>query len=515
MNFPQKLPIGLSTLKKIRQNNYAYVDKTQLICQLIDSGSYYFLSRPRRFGKSLLVDTIKELFSANKALFNGLYAENHWDWSKSYPIINMSFSDGVVKNAEQLRIKIDEILLNQAELHDVQLTFNSISGRFQQLIKNTHDKCQQPVVVLIDEYDKPILDRINESDVACELREELKNFYSVIKGQDAYLQFVFVTGVSKFSKVSIFSGLNNLKDISLDKRYSALCGYTQDDLETVFASYLVDADKEKVKQWYNGYQWLGESVYNPFDVLLFIDNDLEYRNYWFETGTPSFLIQLIKARSYFIPDLEQIEGDDDLLGSFDVESVQLEVILFQAGYLTIKEIKKIGVRRIYVLGYPNLEVQHALNNHILDYLTQQQTQKTLHQQAIYSVLENQELEQLEQVLSQLFSSIPYNNFVNNKIYQYEGYYASVIYSYFASLGIPLIAEDVTNKGRIDLTLKLNKNVFIFEFKMIKNATEKNTAMRQLKQQKYANKYVSMNCYLIAIEFDSEVKNIINYQWEKA
>ena len=502
MNQLKKLPIGIQSLEKIINGNYLYVDKTPLILDLSQTGQYYFLSRPRRFGKSLLIDTFKELFSANQSLFQGLYAENNWNWSVSYPVINISFSDGINKHSEETRTSIKAQLQINANRLGVCMTASDIAIQFQQLITEVYNKYQQKVVVLIDEYDKPILDRINEPDIAYDIREELKNLYSVIKGQDAYLQFVFITGVSKFSKVSLFSGLNNLEDITLNKRYSSLCGYTQYDLNTLFKPYLVNADKEQIKQWYNGYQWLGESVYNPFDILLFIKNDLDFRNYWFETGTPSFLIKLIDKNHYFIPDLENITADEDLLGSFDIDSIQLEVILFQAGYLTIRNTKKMGVRNIYQLGYPNIEVQYALNNHILNYLTQQQTIKNKHQNSIYQVLASADLDKLDSVLKQLFSSIPYNNFVKNKIYQYEGYYASVIYSYFASLAVTLIAEDVTNKGRIDLTLILEGKVFIFEFKMVDNKTNDMTAMKQLKKNKYAEKYQKTACYLIAIEFNS-------------
>jgi hypothetical protein len=256
MIFPMKrlkLPIGIQTLAKIREGGYYYVDKTPFALDLIEKGGYYFLSRPRRFGKSLFLDTLKELFEGNEKLFDGLHAESHWDWSRKHPVIRISFSDGVLRSRAELDEKIREQLEDvQAQL-GVHCEHPSITGTFSRIIRQVHKSCGERAVVLIDEYDKPILDNIEKPDVALEMREGLKNLYSVLKGADADLRFVFLTGVSKFSKVSLFSGLNNLRDITLVKDYSALCGYTAADVETVFAPELEGLDREKMREWYNGY----------------------------------------------------------------------------------------------------------------------------------------------------------------------------------------------------------------------------------------------------------------------
>jgi hypothetical protein len=511
----KKLPIGVSTLAKIRQDNCFYVDKTPLACQLIENGDYYFLSRPRRFGKSLLVDLFKELFSANKALFTGLYAENNWNWSVQYPVIYISFSEGIISDSTQLKIKIEEFFFTQAEHHHLSLDFKSISGKFQQLIKKLYDKYQQKVVILIDEYDKPILDQIDNNCVAAEIREELKNLYSVIKGQDAYLRFVFITGVTKFSKVSLFSGLNNLNDITLDKRYSSLCGYTQQDLETVFADQLKNADKDEIKRWYNGYQWLGESVYNPFDILLFIDKGLEFRNFWFETGTPGFLVKLLQQKQYFIPGFEHLIASENSLGQFDVEHIEIAALLFQTGYLTIQKTLT-GSKRRYLLSYPNLEVKMSLNDEILDQYINNTQAKEINQSNVYKALVDHDLDQLEGIFYAFFSCIPYQWFVKNNMDQYEGFYASVFYSYFAALGLDMTAEDMTSNGRIDLTIKMETVIYIMEFKIVNTANSKGQALQQIKERNYADKYLAThkNIFLIGIEFNQVTRNIDNYQWQQ-
>jgi len=324
----KKLPIGIQTFKKIINNNYCYVDKTAFIKNLFDEGEYYFLSRPRRFGKSLFLSTLKSAFQGEKILFQNLFLENNWDWGTNWPVIHISFGAGVCRSVEDIRITFDEILYDHARENSIEFIKKSLKGKFAELISSLYEKYGQQVVILIDEYDKPILDNIDETDIAVLIREELKNIYSVIKDADPYIKFVFITGVSKFSKVSLFSGLNNLKDITLSKEYSAICGYTQEDLETVFAKRLHDVDLEKVRKWYNGYKWLGKEVYNPFDILLYLDSK-EFRSYWFETATPTFLIKLLETGQYYIPDLCNLSAGEEIIGSFDVEDIKIETLLFQ------------------------------------------------------------------------------------------------------------------------------------------------------------------------------------------
>jgi Predicted AAA-ATPase. len=285
------LPIGIQTFEKIRNSNYYYVDKTMFVKKL-ENGGYYFLSRPRRFGKSLFLDTLKEAFSGNKELFKGLYLYDNWDWEKRYPIIKISFASGNIRTSDILLDLMTSQVNRISEKEKINLKEKRPSQMFLELIEKLYEKYNQKVVVLIDEYDKPILDAIENIEVARENREILKDFYSVLKDADPYLKLVFLTGVSRFSKVSIFSGLNQLNDITIDPSFATVCGYTQSELESVFEDRLKDFDKEKIKEWYNGYNWLGESVYNPFDILLLFDKKM-FKPYWFEAETPTFLIKMI------------------------------------------------------------------------------------------------------------------------------------------------------------------------------------------------------------------------------
>ncbi len=508
----QKLPIGIQTFSKIRQDNYLYVDKTGFALKLIENGTYYFLSRPRRFGKSLFVSTLQALFEGRKELFKGLIAENAWDWNTRYPVIKISFS-GVARNVPDMKQDIENILGSNQKRLDIECErTEDIGGCLQELIEKTYEKYHQKVVILVDEYDKLILDNLDQVQVAKEAREILKDLYSTIKECDEFVKFAFLTGVSKFAKVSIFSGLNNLQDITLDTRYATICGYTQHDLETVFKEHLKGADMERVRAWYNGYNFLGEPVYNPFDILLFIDRDFLFDNYWFSTGTPSFLIKLIQKHNYFIPRLQNLRVGSSLIDSFDIERLQLEPILFQAGYLTIKKAVEIEFGGFeFHLKVPNKEVAISLNDTIIEYLTNE-TQYLQTKHALYSALKDGDLHRFRDTLTSLFASIPYNNYVNNTIGSYEGYYASVIYAYIASLGVDIIAEDVTNRGRIDLTIRLGDNIYILEFKV----DGEGKAIEQLKEKNYHQKYVNdgTNIFLVGIDFSSEKKNILSFQWEK-
>lgn len=298
----KKLPLGIQTFSEIREGNYYYVDKTSFALQLIDQGKHYFLSRPRRFGKSLFLDTLKELFEGNQTLFTGLYAENNWDWSVKYPVIRMSFGGGVHKHLSSLEAVIHEQLTAYEEASELKTHLPDIPSRLKRLIHHLQTRSQQRVVVLVDEYDKPILDNLTQPELAREIRDALRNVYSVLKDNDAYLKFVFLTGVSKFSKVNVFSGLNHLTDLTISPDYSSICGYTEEDMDTVFAPELAGLDREKVRRWYNGYNWRGTSVYNPFDVLKLFQSR-EFRSHWFETGSPTFLVDFLAQNKWFTPRL--------------------------------------------------------------------------------------------------------------------------------------------------------------------------------------------------------------------
>jgi len=500
----KKLPIGIQTFSEIIENNYIYIDKTEEVYNLINSYKYSFLSRPRRFGKSLFLDTLKNLFEGKKELFKGLFIYDKWKFEK-YPVITLSFK--TITNTKELLLDIEKLLKDNQKNLNIECESNEYGVCFEELIQKTYEKYQKPVVILIDEYDKPILDVIENIEMAKSHREIIKRLYSVIKGCDAYIKFAFLTGVSKFSKASIFSGLNMLTDISLDLEFGNICGYTQNDIETTFKPYLKGVDLERMKNYYNGYNFLKDDIYNPFDVLQFITHKYKYRNYWFSTGTPTYLIKLIKENNYYLPELLDLEVGEELLDSFDVENIKLEVILYQAGYLTIDEVIEDEDEIIYKLKIPNKEVKISLNNFILEFLYNQQDIRKI-KKPIRESLKQANLEELKETLISLFASIPYNNYTNNDIQKYEGYYASLLYVYFASLGIKIIGEDVTNRGRIDLTLFIEDKIYIIEFKV------GNEALKQIKEKKYYEKYLNENkeIYLVGIEFED--KNIKNFEWEK-
>jgi hypothetical protein len=509
----RKLPIGIQTFRTIREEGYYYVDKTGIAVDLAERGAYYFLSRPRRFGKSLFLDTLQELFEGNQKLFTGLAAESRWDWTVQYPVIRISFGDGVLRDRAELDGRIHEILLDNAQRLGAVCTHESIGGRFAQLIAQAHQLTGQRAVVLIDEYDKPILDNIDNSTVATEMREGLKNLYSVLKGSDAHIKFVFMTGVSKFSKVSLFSGLNNLTDITLDSTYSDICGYTEADLDTVFAPELPGLDRELIRQWYNGYNWLGTPVYNPFGLLQLF-RTRKFMPHWFETGTPTFLIKLLQQRQQFTPDLSRILASQALLSTFDVDNIPVEALMFQAGYLTIASHRQIMGRLELTLKYPNLEVQAALNDSLLQSLTGAQNVPGPHISKLYDLLMARDFAGLKALFHAFYASIANDWYRKNEMSGFEGYYVSIFYSYFAALGLDIRLEDPTNKGRIDMTVLFDGQVFLFEFKVVE-LNPAGAALQQIKTQGYADKYQARGepIHLIGVEFSKASRNIVGFEVE--
>ena len=506
----KKLPIGIQTFSEIREGDYLYVDKSEYALDLVENGKYYFLARPRRFGKSLLVSTLQALFEGRKELFAGLFVYDRWDWKVKYPVIKISFG-GVARNREEMKQDIDNILKDNQERLEIDCPNTSdIGGCFRYIIKEAVKKYGRKVVILVDEYDKLIVDNLDQPEVAKEGREILKDLYTTIKDSDEFIKFAFLTGVSKFSKVSIFSGLNNLEDISMVSHYGSICGYTENDLETVFAGHLENADMERVREWYNGYNFLGEPVYNPFDILLFVRNDLKFDNYWFATGTPTFLMKLVKKHNYFIPRLDNLKVSKNQLDSYDIDNLELEPLLFQTGYLTVKRVEQNDFGSEYILGTPNKEVAISFNDVLIRYLTSEYNPLAL-KKSLLAAFKTCDLDTFGELLKSLFAAIPYNNYVNNTISCYEGYYASVVYAYIASLGINIIAEDVTNKGRIDLTVKLNQYIYIIEFKV----GGQGRALEQIKAKGYAEKYLGEGeIYMIGIDFDDGEKNVSVFEWER-
>jgi hypothetical protein len=512
----KKLPIGIQSFEKLRTDNFIYVDKTEYIYELTRENGYYFISRPRRFGKSLLVDTIKCLFEGKKGLFEGLFIYDKWNWEEKYPVIRIDFSIGRSTNREELHNLIHLIIDRHCKEYQLSIDRISLDYRLSELIIQLNEKYKNKVVVLVDEYDKPILDNIDKDNVL-EIRDALRDVYGILKPMDNYLKFVLLTGVSKFSKVSIFSGLNNLKDLTISEKYSAICGYKEEDLDKYFGEYLNGVDRELLRLWYNGYSWGRERVYSPFDILLFFSEGNDFRPYWFETGTPTFLIKLLMSKKFFIPDIEHIEANDTILSSFEVERISPVTLLFQTGYLTIKEIIHQSEKRIYILSYPNKEVRVALNDYILkDYVNDDSSEQVSISNRIYRSMRDGNIEVAVKEFQRLFSGIPYQWYVNNRLNEYEGFYSSIFYSVFNSLGLECIAEDIINRGRIDLTIKIDNYLYIFEFKVIEEIDDSKKPLEQIKERRYFEKYQQENkeIILVGIEFSKEKRNIKEYAFEK-
>ena len=512
----RKLPIGIQTFREIREDGCYYVDKTPLMHRLAAEGKHYFLSRPRRFGKSLFLDTLKELFEGSEALFEGLHIHGRWDWSVRHPVVRLSFGAGHFTEPGYLHKNLMAQLDGAEERAGVGSRYDTAPERFGRLLAKLHAHAGERVVVLVDEYDKPILDALDTPEVARANRDYLRGLYAVIKDCDAHIRFSFITGVSKFSKVSLFSGLNNLTDLTLDPRYSSICGYTEADLDTVFAPELPGLDRDRIREWYNGYGWLGEEkVYNPFDILLLFDRR-KFGAWWFETGTPAFLVETLFKRRVSALALDEMVGSEDLLSTFDVDDIATEALLFQTGYLTIAGEENLGEKVLYRLGYPNREVRQSLNDRLLRYLVRDASRQTANSIRLYRLLEANDFAGLETLFQAFYASIPYEWYTNNDIARFEGYYASVFYSYFAGLGLDITVEDSTSHGRLDMAVVFNENVYLFELKVVEMAPE-GAAMAQLKDRRYADKYRHLGypIHLVAVEFSRDARNLAAFEAVRA
>ncbi len=512
----RRLPIGIQTFRKLRGQDCYYVDKTAHVRALLDGGTHYFLSRPRRFGKSLFLDTLKDLFEGNEPLFAGLDIHDRWDWSVRRPVVRLSFGTGNFSEPGEVEASLMEQLAAVERRAGIVSDYATIAGRFGGLLEALHRSAGQPVAVLVDEYDKPILDALETPDVARANRDFLRGVYAVIKDRDAHVGFAFLTGVSKFSKVSLFSGLNNLQDITLDPRYSTICGYTEADLDAVFAAELPGLDRDEIRAWYDGYHWRGgETVYNPFDILLLFDRR-EFKAHWFETGTPSFLVETLCKRRVGSPSLEEMVGTEELLSKFDVDDIGTEALLFQTGYLTIAGERNLGGKTLYRLGYPNREVKQSLNEHLLRAMGPDPSRQGMHDIRLYELLTANDFTGLESSFRAFLAGIPYNWHVNNDIANFEGYYASLFYSWFAALGLDVAVEDASSSGRLDMALRFNHAIYLFEFK-VAGSRPAGAAMSQLKDRRYADKYRDLGrpIYLIAVEFDTKARNLASFEVGRA
>ena len=506
------LPIGVQSFRKLRQEGRHYVDKTDYIGDLLRTGTHYFLSRPRRFGKSLLASTLHSLFACERELFGGLAIEQRWNWSEPSPVVHLDLSGGSCHESGTLQRSLSARLGEIEEDAGIEPKYADATERFAFLIRQLHRTTGRRVAVLVDEYDKPILDVLDDPETACANRNFLRELYAVIKRCDEHVRFCLLTGVSKFSKVSLFSGLNNLKDITLAPRYSSICGYTESDLDTVFAAELQGLDRERIREWYNGYNWGGdERVYNPFDVLLLL-GERQFKPWWFETGTPSFLVQLLARNAVSSADLQGMLASERLLGAFDVGRIEPAALLFQTGYLTIGGQEWRNNEQHYRLVYPNLEVRQGLNLSLRDYLTGYDRQREAHHAALGELLRQGDLDGLAACLRALFASIPSDWHRRNRIAEYEGYYASVVHAYFAGLGLAVTVEDSSSGGRLDMAVRSGGRVYLFEFKL---AGKPGAALAQLKGRGYADKYRHLGepIHLIGVEFDPQTRAVSDFETE--
>ncbi len=517
----RQLPIGIQSFRRLREKDCYYVDKTPLIAELIDRGEYYFLSRPRRFGKSLLIDTLRELFSGNEPLFQGLAIHNQWDWSETHPVVRLSF-DG--KNYEPG--DLEGSILNQltiiernAGLDPAPSTLDG-PGRLMDLLDRLYHKTGKQVVVLVDEYDKPILDVLNNPEQAESNRNYLRSFYGIIKGSAEYVRFVFVTGISMFTKVSLFSGLNNLKNITLDPRFAAICGYTDHDLDTVFAPELEGLDREEIRRWYNGYHWLGEEkLYNPFDILLLF-SDREFKAHWYETGTPDMLYQKIVDEKHNPVKLERMLANEGQISSFDVGNIDLRALMFQAGYLTITGQENLGVDKLFTLEFPNLEVRLSFSRGVLAHAGQDQVEVIRSGNALLDLLAAEDFEGFGERLKTWLAGIPHQWYDAGGVNRFEAHYATMLYLCFRAVGADLHVEDSSSHGRADMVMFYGGKVFVLEFKMAKEGEAADLAldraMKQIRERGYAEKYRDRGepVHLVAAVFGREQRNLLALNAER-
>ncbi len=501
----QRYPVGIQDFSEIRKGGYVYVDKTALANDLIYESKFNFLSRPRRFGKSLFVSMLDSLFKGQKEFFEGLYISKKWDFSQTYPVIKISFNN-IGHKSMGLEKAIQKVLDEIALKNEINFETTEIDQKFKELIKKLFDKYGQ-VVILIDEYDKPIIDFLGiDNNKSIENRSIMKSFYSILKDADPYLKFVFITGVSKFSRVGIFSDLNNLTELTISEKYASICGIDQEELEKYFTEELTIHDPEKIKKWYNGYSWGGKNkVYNPFSLLHFFRSK-EYSNYWFETGTPTFLLNLNLINQKY--DFENIKIPSLQLSAYDIERLQLIPLMFQTGYLTIKNY--IEEDDLYELSYPNEEVRRSYVSLLADAYTHSYNEPIqVMATEIRNALRIADMKKVESILNSVFKSLPYEVWQKEN----EHFYHAIIHLTFRLLGLYIESQVQTSDGRMDALVKVNDYVYAFEFKLDESAEE---ALQQVKDKGYLQPYFHQNkiCIGVGLNFSTATKKVEKLIWEE-
>ena len=513
----KNLTVSISDFEKLRREGYLYVDKTEYIWNLINpAGGSFFLSRPRRFGKSLTLSTLKAIFQGKKELFEGLAIyDKPYDW-KEYPIIHLDMNGRDFSTPEKLEERFQQILREQAYINGVTLQSTASDTMFHELIQTLYDKSGE-VVILLDEYDRPILNNIAK-DNRFDFLNALKGFYSVIKEKSALLRFAFVTGVSKFCHVSLFSDLNNLADITMDIRYATMFGYTQEELEKYFGDRIADlagdgdleSYKTKMKDWYNGYRFeaRAQTVYNPVSLANFFENRGMFNNYWFSTGTPSFLLELTKQKDFDFQSALKKAVPQVAFSAFEIDNIDPLALLLQTGYITIKGSEERFGQTWYFLDFPNREVAGAFSAYILNsYAGKTQTASVQFTAEIAMALLNKDLKKLRKIMEVFFAGIPYTSHKKQ-----ESTFQTIFFSIFRLLGLYIEAESATNDGRIDAVVQTDNAIFIFEFKL----DDDPTALEQIRAKEYFKKFLldKREIYIVGVNFDSEKGNLVGWQDEK-
>lgn len=513
-----KYPIGIQNFESLRNDGYVYVDKTALIYKLADEGRYYFLSRPRRFGKSLLVSTMAAYFRGKRELFKGLAMEKlEKNWTV-YPVIHLDLNTGKYDSEESLFHVLDDFL---SKLEAVYGTFHSeatLELRFKGLIERIAKKEGQRVVILVDEYDKPMLQAITNNELQDKFRSTLKAFYSVLKTQDEFIKFAFLTGVTKFGKVSVFSDLNNLVDISMDGRYQSICGITEKEIQTYFEEGIQDiADANgisydeahtKLKKRYDGYHFRqhGVDIYNPFSLLNTFATG-EFGSYWFETGTPSFLVQLLKRDEFYLPDLTEQQVTADFLNSIDSIDKSPVPIIYQSGYLTIKDYDE--EFKFYTLGYPNEEVEEGFTNYLLPFYTNSgDGEGSMFIGNFVRDLRQGKIDSFMKRMQVMFTDTDYKI-----VGKAELYFQNAFYLVTKMLGFYVDVERTISDGRIDMIAKTKDYIYIFEFKYDQSA---DAALKQIDEKGYAAPFAADPRHLIkvGVNFSRQHRTIDDWKIEK-
>ncbi len=496
----KKLPLGIQTFSQLIEEEMLYIDKTMYVQKLVQSYKYVFLSRPRRFGKSLLISTMMEFFNGNKALFEGLTAGKSGNLGDN-PVIRIDFSRFSTTDSSEFVRTLLNSLGSDSETEGLRIN-SDLTGEF--LVKYVialSEKSGKRVVILIDEYDKPIVDNLDDLPTAEANREILRNFYGVIKSLDEYIEFMFITGVSKFAKVSVFSGLNQISDITLDEEYAGICGYTQEELDSNFGEYFKRSIEktglpmheltERIKQWYNGYSWDGKTrLYNPYAILSFFSLS-RFRNYWFETGTPDYLLKLIKREKYDLNTFDNLEISSVALNSEELQNIDIKSILFQTGYLTIDEVVVMYGMEKFKLRVPNYEVQNSLYTLLFANLTGQKSGDINKDSFdIVYYLDKEDIEGFITTLKSMFAQIPSNLYMDE-----EKYFHSLFIMMMYMSGIRMETEVNTNIGRIDGVIEFSDKIYLLEFKF---KSDPGLAINQIMRKRYYEKYLNSGKKIILV-----------------